>query len=201
MNRAYAAIAGLATVLLLTIGAQSMYIVKVNRESAAWAERVAADSAYKNQTVDSLSKLAQVVALQDSTIATLRVAKQYPTRTAKRAGTVATVAAQMARDSAKADSVRLVAYESAVQSLEIQVKAQAEVISYQEREIEALEAKNDNLQHAVQVALNRVADLERLIEAAPAVQAPPGNGKNVFKVIGGFLAGVGVGVITGLVLK
>lgn len=202
MNRAYAAIIGLATVLLLTIGAQSMYIVKVNRESAAWAQRVAADSVRADVAADSLSTLAQVVAERDSTIATLRVAKSYPKRTAARAAVIADVAKPIARDTSKADSVRLASYEAAVSALEVEVKAQAEVIGYQEREIAQLEAVRVNLEQAVQVALNRVAELEQLIADAPAVQAPKGGGVGgVLKTVGSFLAGVGVGIVAGLVLK
>jgi hypothetical protein len=179
---------------------QTLQLQEARVQSAVWAQRVAADSVAKQAFVDSLAKVAVNIAARDSVIATLRVAKTYPTRTAARAKVIADVAKAIAADTNKADTTRLTAYESAVAALEIQVKSQAEIIGYQEREIATLTEIRDIQTEALGDALRRITELQNLIEAAPAVQAKP-KGPGPLKVIGGFLAGIGVGVVTGLVLR
>ncbi len=192
-------LATLAAVFLLVSGGEALYILDVHRDSAAWQQRVVADSVSRNALVDSLAHIGMEVAARDSIIATERAGRIPQQKAIARAKPFVDAALILARDSMRQDSVRLQAYEVAIASLGVELVAKTNIIASQDREIAQLEAKNLRLEDAAGLSLTRIAELEALVAAAPAVQAPKRSG-NVFKVVGGFLAGVGAGAITALLI-
>lgn len=191
-------LATLATVFFLIAGGEAVYIVNVHRESAAWSQTVKADSVKMTAFSDKLASTAVELAARDSVITALRASKTAPVKAAARSKVLADAAKGIARDSAMADSVRHSAYEAAIASLDVQVIAQARVITTQELEIVELEEIRDALQEQLGDAIRRVVELQDIIAAAPAVQAPKKT--SPFKVVGGFLAGAGAGILTVILL-
>lgn len=192
--------ATIAAVLLFIVGGQYMYITKVQRDSAAWSERARIELAQNALLNVAMDSIARRVAIQDVEIARLREDGNTYRRQANRNSVKAAGMLAEARDTSKAAQDRVKRYEGAIEAMSDQISAQVAVIGTQEREIEALETVWDQMEDALDASLARVQELEALVKAAPAVQAPEGSG-GLLKKVGGFLAGVGVGVVTGLVLR
>jgi hypothetical protein len=193
-------LATLAFALALVAGSQSMYITKIHRQSAAWQQRVAADSVQRQAFLGALAVAGGVIASYDSTVRDLRADRRVYRAIADSARGAAEQAKAEARNPARSDSTRLAAYEVAIRGLEDVVVAKTAIIESQARELDHAAAVRHQLEAVVQRSFERIAELEALVAAAPAVQAPA-KGPGPFKVVVGFLAGAVTGLAAGLVLR
>lgn len=174
--------------LLATVTGQQAYIFRAKAATAAWRTQTEVIMTERKETFERQTD-SVVVKLARYEAAAQQEAAKRDTLTAilRHNDIVVANLRTRAADTTRADIERIPTYSALVTMLDSTIAYQAKVIDTYRSELDSERAAKEIVVLGLERALERIAELERAIEAAPGMQARGGGLKT-------FLAGAATGV-------
>lgn len=192
-------LAGSTALLLLIVIVQSAYVLRVQRDSAAFRAQVEITLGERKAAHDALQDGYRMLEQQYAIVSdSVRQARQSVQRQAENFRRQTEDQREAVAERGLSAEEKVQRFEWLVAGLDSVVAAQAMVIESYEYELGLELQRRLNAQSALDIALSRIDDLERLLRHAPAVQAAP---RATGKIAVAGLVGAAVGVLTSLILK